>query len=158
MELCWEEPTYARFLNQIASFSRLILFDKRGTGLSDRVPNEQLLELEERADDLLVVMDAVGSRKASLIGFSDGGNLSAYFAASHPDRANALTIFGTFAKRVWCPDYPWAPTPEQREEEAELLLREWGNLMDMQHYAPSKADDPAFARRVATYFRRSASP
>lgn len=79
MELCWEEPTYARFLNQIASFSRLILFDKRGTGLSDRVPNEQLPELEERADDLLVVMDAVGSRKASLIGFSEGGNLSAHF-------------------------------------------------------------------------------
>ena len=158
VELCWEEPTYARMLNQLASFSRLILFDKRGTGLSDRVPNDQLPELEERADDLLVVMDAVGSKKAALIGFSEGGNLSAYFAAAYPERTRALIMFGTFAKRIYSPDYPWAPTEEQREAEVEFLLREWGNRMDLSHYAPSKAEDEAFADRVATYFRRSASP
>ena len=158
VELCWEEPTYARFLNQLASFSRLILFDKRGTGLSDRVPNHMLPSLEERADDLLVVMDAVGSKQAALIGFSEGGNLSAYFAATHPDRTHSLIMFGTFAKREYSPDYPWAPTAEQREQEVEFLLREWGNRMDLSHYAPSMAGNEAFADRVATYFRRSASP
>ncbi|MEP1209424.1 MAG: adenylate/guanylate cyclase domain-containing protein [Rhizobiaceae bacterium] len=158
VELCWEEPTYARFLNQLASFSRLILFDKRGTGLSDRVPNDQLPSLEERADDLLVVMDAVGSKKAALIGFSEGGNLSAYFAATHPDRTNSLVMFGTFAKRIYSPDYPWAPTEQQRRDEIDFLEREWGNLMDISHYAPSMTGDQAFAERVATYFRRSASP
>lgn len=158
MELCWEEPTYARFLNQLASFSRLILFDKRGTGLSDRVPNDKLPGLEERADDLQVVMDAVSSKKAALLGFSEGGNLSAYFAASHPDRTHSLIMFGAFAKRIYSSDYPWAPTEEERDEEVEFLKREWGNRMDLSHYAPSMVGDDLFADRVATYFRRSASP
>ncbi len=158
VELCWEEPTYARFLNQIASFSQLIMFDKRGTGLSDRVPNDQLPTLEERTNDLLAVMDAVGSQKAALFGFSEGGNLSAYFAATYPDRTTALVLFGTFAKRIWSPDYPWAPTPEQRQKEYELIEREWGNKMDLERYIPSKISDEAFALRTATYLRRSASP
>jgi len=158
VELCWEEPSYARFLNQIASFARLIIFDKRGTGLSDRVSNERLPTLEERMDDLLVVMDAVDSEKAAIIGFSEGGNLSAYFAASYPERASALVMYGTFGKRIWSPDYPWAPTPDQRQKEIEYIENEWGNMMDLAHYVPSKVDDEAFARRLATYFRRSASP
>ncbi len=158
VELCWEEPSLARFLNRIASFARLVIFDKRGTGLSDRVPNDQLPTLEERADDLLAVMNAANSREAALIGFSEGGNLSAFFAASHPHRTTALVMYGTFGKRIWSLDYPWAPTPQQRQEEYDFIEREWGNLMDLEHYAPSKINDAAFARRVATYFRRSASP
>lgn len=158
VELCWEEPSYARFLNQIASFARLIIFDKRGTGLSDRVSIENLPTLEERMDDLLVVMDAVGSRKAAIIGFSEGGNLSAYFAASYPERTSALVMYGTFGKRIWSSDYPWAPTPEQRQKEIENIENEWGNKMDLTHYVPSMVDDEAFAKRLATYFRRSASP
>ena len=158
VELCWEEPTYARFLNRLASFARLIMFDKRGTGLSDRVRDDQLPTLEERMDDLNVVMNAVGSERAALIGFSEGGNLSALFAATYPERTTALVMYGTFAKRIWSQDYPWAPTPEERQKEYELIEREWGNLMDLEHYVPSMIEDEAFARRLATYFRRSASP
>jgi len=158
VELAWEEPTLARFLRRLASFSRLIMFDKRGTGLSDRVPNDKLPTLEERVDDLRAVMDAVGSEHAAVFGFSEGGNLSAFFAATYPERTKALALFGTFAKRIWSPDYPWAPKPEGREREYEAIEREWGELADVGHYVPSKAGDEAFARRLATYFRRSASP
>ncbi len=158
VELCWEEPGLNRFLSRIASFSRLIIFDKRGTGLSDRVSIDQLPTLEERADDLLAVMDAANSSRAALIGFSEGGNLAAFFAASHPERTSALVMFGAFGKRIWSPNYPWAPTPEQRQKDYEFVEREWGNLMDLEHYAPSKANDEAFMRQTCTYLRRSASP
>jgi pimeloyl-ACP methyl ester carboxylesterase len=158
VELAWEEPTLAHFLRRLASFSRLIAFDKRGTGLSDRVPNDQLPTLEERMDDLRAVMDAVGSERAALVGISEGGNLCALFAATYPERTTALVMYGTFAKRIWSPDYPWAPTSEKREQEYALIEREWGNLMDLAHYVPSKIDDEAFARRLATYMRRAASP
>jgi pimeloyl-ACP methyl ester carboxylesterase len=158
VELAWEEPTLARFLRRLASFSRLIMFDKRGTGLSDRVPNDKLPTLEERIDDLRAVMDAVDSERAAIFGFSEGGNLSAFFAATYPERTKALVLFGTFAKRIWSSDYPWAPKPEDRERESETLEREWGELMDLEYYVPSKAGDQAFLRRLATYFRRSASP
>jgi len=158
VELAWEEPTLASFLRRLASFSRLILFDKRGTGLSDRVPNDKLPTLEERIDDLRAVMDAVDSERAAIFGFSEGGNLSAFFAATYPERTKALVLFGTFAKRIWSSDYPWAPKPEDRERESETLEREWGELMDLECYVPSKAGDQAFLRCLATYFRRSASP
>ncbi|HWO90078.1 MAG TPA: adenylate/guanylate cyclase domain-containing protein [Gemmatimonadales bacterium] len=158
VELAWEEPTLARFLRRLASFSRLIVFDKRGTGLSDRVPENKLPTLEERMDDLRAVMDAVGSERAAVFGVSEGGNLSALFAATHPERTTALVMFGTFAKRIWAPDYPWAPTPEKRQQEYELVGREWGNLMDLAHYVPSKIGDAAFAQRLATYLRRAATP
>src|SRR4029434_2346461 len=128
-------------------------FDKRGTGLSDRVPNDKLPTLEDRVDDLRAVMDAVDSERAAIFGFSEGGNLSAFFAATYPERAKALVLFGTFAKRIWSSDYPWAPKPEEREREYERLEREWGELMDVEEYAPSKASDEVFLRRLATYFR-----
>ncbi|MDR7586594.1 MAG: adenylate/guanylate cyclase domain-containing protein [Armatimonadota bacterium] len=158
VELAWEEPTLARFLRRLTSFSRLILFDKRGTGLSDRVPENKLPTLEERMDDLRAVMDAVGSERAAVFGVSEGGNLCALFAASYPERTTALVMFGTFAKRIWAPDYPWAPTHGKRQQEIELVEREWGNLMDLAHYVPSKIGDEAFAQRLATYLRRAASP
>ena len=158
VELAWEEPMLARFLYRLASFSRLIMFDKRGTGLSDRVPNDKLPTLEERIDDLRAVMDAVGSERAAVFGVSEGGNLSALFTATYPGRTTALIMFGTFAKRVWSPDYPWAPKPEEREKEYEIVEREWGELADVERYFPSKVGDEAFARRLATYFRRAASP
>ncbi len=158
VELAWEEPDLARFLGRLASFSRLIVFDKRGTGLSDRVPNDKLPTLEERMDDLRVVMDAVGSERPALFGFSEGGNMAALFAAMHPERTRALVLAHTFAKRIWSPDYPWAPTPEKREAECKFVEREWGNLMDVAHYAPGKVGDLAYVERVATYMRRAASP
>ncbi len=158
VELAWEEPNLARFLARLASFSRLIVFDKRGTGLSDRVPIDKLPTLEERMDDLTVVMDAVGSKRAALFGFSEGGNLAALFAAMHPERTRALVLAHTFASRIWSPEYPWAPTPEQREEEYRLVEREWGEMMDLAHYVPSKTRDLELSKSLATYFRRAASP
>jgi pimeloyl-ACP methyl ester carboxylesterase len=158
VELAWEEPTLARFLRRLASFSRLIAFDKRGTGLSDRVTNDQLPTLEERMDDLRAVMDAVGSERAALCGVSEGGNLCALFAATYPERTTALVMYGAFAKRIWSPDYPWAPTPEERELAYEMVESEWGSMMDLSHYVPSMINDEAFAQRLAKYFRHSASP
>ena len=158
VDLMWQEPTHERFLRRLASFSRLILFDKRGTGLSDRVPNDRLPTLEERMDDVRAVMDAAGSEQAALFGYSEGGNLSTLFAATYPGRTRALVTFGIFAKRIWSPDYPWAPKPEQREQEYERLEREWGRDMDLGSLAPSVAEDEAFKRWMTAYFRRSASP
>jgi class 3 adenylate cyclase len=109
-------------------------------------------------DDICVVMDAVGSKRAAFLGFSEGGVLCALFAATYPERTNALVTFGTFAKRTWSPDYPWAPKPEVRQKEYEHIEREWGNKMDLSHYMPSKINDEVFIQRFATYLRRSASP
>src|SRR5258706_8537837 len=156
VELAWEEPALARFLERLASFSRLILFDKRGTGLSDRVPDAQLPTHEERMDDLRAVMDAAGSERAAIFGFSEGGSLATLFAATYPQRTTALLTFGIFAKRIWAPDYPWAPTPEQRERDYEVVARNWGGEMDLASLIPSKIDDQAFVRRLATYLRRAA--
>jgi pimeloyl-ACP methyl ester carboxylesterase len=115
IELMWEEPSYARFLDRLASFSRLLLIDKRGTGLSDRVVEAELPTLEQRIDDVRAVMDAVGSQRAALVGHSEGGNMAVLFAATYPQRTLALVAFGIFATRVWSPDYPWAPTPRERQ-------------------------------------------
>jgi class 3 adenylate cyclase len=156
VELAWEEPTYARFLRRLASFSRLITFDKRGTGLSDPVPLHELPTLEERMDDLRAVLDAAGSQRAALFGHSEGGNMSVLFAAAHPERTIALATFGIFAKRIWSPDYPWAPTAEARRRAIDQLEGDWGGDMDIADLAPGV--DEAFKRRLATYLRRSASP
>jgi pimeloyl-ACP methyl ester carboxylesterase len=158
IELAWEEPLLAHYLTRLARFSRLILFDKRGTGLSDRVPLDALPTLEERMEDLVVVLDAVGSDRAALFSDSEGGNLATLFAATKPARTIALVTAGIFAKRVWSPDYPWAPTPEQRAMEIEATERDWGGHASLATLAPSAIHDEAFARRLSTYFRRSASP
>jgi len=158
LDLAWEEPTLARFLGRLASFSRLILFDKRGTGLSDRVPNAELPSLEERMDDLRAVMDAAGSERAAVFGFSEGGNLSTLFAATYPERTSALVMFGTFSKRIRSPDYPWAPTVEEREQQYAEVARDWGGCMNLDRYVPSRLDDEAFTRRLSAYFRSAASP
>ena len=156
VELMWEEPAHAHVLGRLATFSRLILFDKRGTGLSDPVPLDRLPTLEQRMDDVRAVMDAVGCEQAAIFGFSEGGVMSVLFAATYPQRTSALALYGTFAKRVWSPDYPWAPTPEARKRELEDLERSWAERMDLDQLAPSESD--AFKERLASYFRRSASP
>jgi class 3 adenylate cyclase len=158
VEVSWEVPEYRRFLGRLASFSRLILFDKRGTGLSDGVPVDHLPHLEQRMDDVRAVLEAAGSASAAVFGASEGGNLSILFAATYPERVRALILAAIFAKRLWSPDYPWAPTPEERARRGTLLEREWAGAMDLADMAPSSSDDPALARRVATFFRRSASP
>lgn len=115
VEYQWQEPSQARFLERLASFSRLITFDKRGTGLSDRVAPDALPTLEQRMDDVRAVMDAAGCSRAALFGVSEGGPMSALFAATHPDRTTALVMYGTYARFVRDAEYPWAPTREYHE-------------------------------------------
>jgi pimeloyl-ACP methyl ester carboxylesterase/DNA-binding winged helix-turn-helix (wHTH) protein/class 3 adenylate cyclase len=158
LEYFWRDPSFARFLRRLASFSRLILFDKRGTGLSDRVQLHELPTLEQRMDDVRAVMEAVGSERAALCGISEGGPMSALFAATYPERTAALVMIGTYAKRVWAPDYPWAPTAEQREHFFEEMREHWGGPIGIEERAPSKVDDPQFRQWWATYLRMGASP
>jgi DNA-binding winged helix-turn-helix (wHTH) protein/pimeloyl-ACP methyl ester carboxylesterase len=158
LEYFWQEPSFRRFLTRLASFSRLILFDKRGTGLSDRVPLSDLPSLEQRMTDVQVVMDAVGSKRAALLGVSEGGPMCSLFAATYPERTLALVMLGTYAKRLWSEDYPWAPTIEQQEEFLEEMKRDWGGAVGLEARAPSVAADPQFREWWATYLRMGASP
>ena len=158
MEYFWREPSFARFLLRLASFSRLILFDKRGTGLSDRVPIHQLPTLEQRMDDVRAVMDAVGSERAALCGVSEGGPMCSLFAATYPEKTLALVMIGTYAKRIRDADYPWGPTAEQREQFFEVMRKQWGGPVGIDERAPSVAGDPAFRDWYATYLRMGASP
>jgi class 3 adenylate cyclase len=107
-------------------------------------------------DDVRAVLDAVDCERAAVFGFSEGGLMSVLFAATYPERTTALVLYGVFAKRLWSPDYPWAPKPEDRAREIEELERNWAERMDLDKLAPS--EDDAFKDRMATYFRRSASP
>ncbi|HEY9402925.1 MAG TPA: alpha/beta fold hydrolase, partial [Pyrinomonadaceae bacterium] len=158
LEYFWKDESFSEFLRRLASFSRLILFDKRGTGLSDRVPLNELPTLEQRMDDVRCVMEAVGSERAALIGVSEGGPMSALFAATYPERTAALVMIGTYAKRIWAPDYQWAPTPAERERFIEEMREHWGGPVGVEERAPSKADDPLFREWWATYLRMGASP
>ena len=141
IEIAWEQPHYLRFYERLASFSRLILFDKRGTGLSDHVPDGHPPTIEERTDDIRAVLDAVGSERAAVFGVSEGSNMSVVFAATYPQRTTALLTHGMFAKRIWSPDYPWAPTPEQRTAWIERLSAQWGTDVDLAELAPSVLGD-----------------
>src|SRR5215212_2490397 len=158
LEYFWREPTFARFLLRLASFSRLILFDKRGTGLSDRVPINQLPTLEQRMDDVRAVMDAVGSERAALCGVSEGGPMCSLFAATYPEKTLALVMIGTYAKRIRDADYPWGPTAEQRANFFEVMREHWGGPIGIDERAPSLAKDPKFRDWWATYLRMGASP
>lgn len=158
MEYFWREPSFARFLKRLASFSRLILFDKRGTGLSDRVPNHELPTLEQRMDDVRAVMEAVGSERAALVGVSEGGPMCSLFAATYPEKTLALVMIGTYAKRIRDDDYPWAPTSEQRQHFFEEMREQWGGPVGLEERAPSVAADPNFRDWWATYLRMGASP
>ena len=141
---------------RLASFSRLILFDKRGTGLSDRVG--ALPTLEERMDDVRAVMDAAGSERAALLGISEGGPMCSLFAATYPEKTIALVMIGTYAKRIWDPEYPWAPTIEARERFFDEIRDRWGGPVGLDVRAPSVAADPAFSAWWSTYLRMGASP
>jgi pimeloyl-ACP methyl ester carboxylesterase/DNA-binding winged helix-turn-helix (wHTH) protein/class 3 adenylate cyclase len=156
LEYFWTEPSFARFLQRLAGFSRLILFDKRGTGLSDRIAD--LPSLEERMDDVRAVLNAAGSRRAVLLGVSEGGPMCSLFAATHPDQTEALIMIGTYARRLRAADYPWAPTHEEREAFCRDILEHWGGPVGIETRAPSRAADPAFREWWATYLRMGASP
>ncbi len=158
LEWFWKEPSFARFLNRLGSFARVILFDKRGTGLSDRVPLDQLPTLELRMDDVRAVMDAIGSQRAVLCGVSEGGPMCSLFAATYPEKTIALAMIGCYARRIQAPDYPWGPTDEQREHFFEEIRRDWGGPVGIEARAPSRAADPEFRDWWGTYLRMGASP
>lgn len=151
----WACPELVHFLDELSKIARVILFDKRGTGLSDRVV--ELSTLEERMDDIRAVMDAVGSQKAVLFGHSEGGSVSALFAATYPNRTISLITFGIFAKRRYAPEYPWAPTDEERQVIYDMIENNWGSgEMNLETLAPSKAEDRIFMDWLANYFRSGA--
>jgi DNA-binding winged helix-turn-helix (wHTH) protein/pimeloyl-ACP methyl ester carboxylesterase/class 3 adenylate cyclase len=156
LDCFWTEPGFARFLRRLAEFSRVVLFDKRGTGLSDRVG--ALPTLEQRMDDVRAVMAAAGSREAVLLGVSEGGPMCSLFATTYPEKTRALVMIGTYAKRIRADDYPWAPTRDAREAFFEEIRTKWGGPVGIETRAPSRATDPAFRAWWSHYLRQGASP
>ena len=168
VEAMWEEPAVARFAERLGSFARLILFDRRGTGMSDPVA-AGAATLEDRMDDVRAVLDAVGSERAALFGFSEGGPMAALFAATYPHRTSALILYGMQPRALRAPDYPWAPTLAEAMRNQAAVLRGWGDpdeqLFDMwtgvggvEMLAPSVAHDPRFRSWLARVVRLAASP
>ncbi|MBD0330174.1 MAG: adenylate/guanylate cyclase domain-containing protein [Thermoleophilia bacterium] len=158
LEAAWEYPPLAAFYRRLASFARVIVFDKRGTGLSDRVPDDVVPTLEDRMDDVVAVMGAAGSEQAALFGMHEGGAMAALFAATHPERANALVTFGMFARRLAADDFPLGWTAERRREWLEQIERDWGDPVGVEEITPTAAADPGFREWWARYLRVGASP
>jgi pimeloyl-ACP methyl ester carboxylesterase len=154
LELDWVDPRHAGFLDRLSSFGRLIRFDKRGTGMSDRPLD--LPDMETRMHDVLAVMDAAESERAVLFGYSEGGPMSILMAAMHPERVEALILYGTYARRLRAPDYPWARTPEERERYIARLADEWSWEADMRAMCPSA--DEAMALWWGQRARAAATP
>ncbi len=159
IEAMWEDPGYTRFLRRLASFARLIIYDKRGVGLSDPVPPAELSHFPLRLEDAEAVMDAAGSATATLFGHSEGAATALQFAATRPERVDRVILTGGFAKRLRSDDYPWAPTWEQRVAEADTFNESWADPRQVADFlAPSRADDEAFVTWLTHYLRMAASP
>jgi pimeloyl-ACP methyl ester carboxylesterase len=157
----WEIEPIERFYRRLASFSRLILFDKRGTGLSDRVALDDLPSLETRMDDMRAVLDAVGSNRAAVLGHSEGGSMCALFAATYPERTQALVMVGSAARTRWAPDYPLGATDAEIEELERSVLEGWGVELVrtlLQQFGPSIAHDEELVRAHTRATQRAASP
>lgn len=155
LEAQWDNREIAAMLQRLGRFSRLICFDKRGTGLSDRGP---IPTLEQRMDDVRAVMDAVGSERAALFGISEGGPMSLLFAATYPARTRGLVIYGSYARRAWARDHPIGRTEAEMQAVFETMEREWGGPVGIEIWAPSRAEDEHFKRWWASYLRQAASP
>jgi class 3 adenylate cyclase len=159
LEMEWERPSVARFFGRLASFSRVIRFNMRGEGLSDPVAPRDWQTLEQRTEDMLAVLDEVGSERPALLGGVFGGQMMIFFTATHPQRTSALVLFGTTARFGWAPDYPWGMTPEQRESQAVDAERGWDQGAALARVlAPSLADDPNFVSWVSRLHRQSYTP
>ena len=153
LEVHWEDPGYTHLLNRLASFTRLILLDKRGTGLSDRVDAHRLPSLETRMDDLRAVMDAVGSGRAALLGASEGAPMSLLFAATYPERTRSLVLYGGYAHF-----HTWVAGREALEEFVRNAETSWGSGKSLRHFAPGRLSDPHFQEWWARFERLSVSP
>jgi pimeloyl-ACP methyl ester carboxylesterase len=156
VEIMWEDPRWCAFMARLGRFARVVLFDKRGTGASDR--DVGYPTLDDRTDDIRAVMDAVGLERAAMFGSSEGGNMATVFAAAHPDRTSHLILFGCFARRAPAPDYPWAPAAAERKRWIDGLRDDWGKGADVSQIAPSRANDAAFVEWFARLERFAASP
>jgi class 3 adenylate cyclase len=156
VEYLWSEPSLQRVLERLTAFARVITFDRRGSGLSD--PLFGAPTLEDQMDDVLAVMDAAGSERAAICGTLEGGPMAALFAATFPERTNALVLYATFARATWAPDYEWAWQPEERAAHMEELLRGWGQGHVASGVAPSQVTDPGFMEWAGRLERLAASP
>jgi class 3 adenylate cyclase len=156
IELMWEEPAYAEFLRRLGQFARLIAFDMRGIGLSDRA--EALPTLEEQVDDVLAVLDAARSDRAAILGISQGGPMSALFAALHPERTSSLILYGAYATAMGDADYPWGRSPEWLAWYFDEIEKRWGHGAFIGALAPSRAEDPAFRAWWSRFERNASAP
>jgi pimeloyl-ACP methyl ester carboxylesterase/DNA-binding winged helix-turn-helix (wHTH) protein len=154
LDLDWNDPRHAYFLDRLGSMGRLIRFDKRGTGMSDRPAG--CPDLETRMHDVLAVMDAAGSERAVVCGYSEGGPMAVMLAAMHPERVSALVLYGTYARRLWAEDYAWAQTREEREAATELLVTGWDWEADLRMRCPS--GDREMQQWWAQRMRAAATP
>ena len=143
VDLLWEEPSVSRFFERLVSFCRLVLFDRRGTGLSD--PVHEPPGLEDQMDDVIAVMDAAGVERAAVMGQLEGGAMSALFAASHPERVTHLVLYATFARVVRGEGYEWAQTREERSARIAELFDAWGTGKRLAVFAPSLAGDESMS-------------
>lgn len=156
VEHLWDEPRVARFYERISDFARVILFDRRGSGMSDRPAEPPTLE--EQMDDVLAVLDAAGSERAALFAQLEGGPMAAMFAATHPERTGALILFSAWARIAWDEGYEWANRPEERTQIVEHIVSDWGQGTDPPPFAPSVADDARFVAWYAKLQRLAATP
>jgi class 3 adenylate cyclase len=156
VELLWENPSVARFLRRLASFARLVVFDKRGQGLSDRPADPPTLE--ESMDDLGAVLAAAGCERPAVFGVSEGGPMSMLFAATYPERVSSLVLYGTYARMVRSSEYPLGVPPEALDRWAEMMRREWGGPVGMRVWAPSAVGDAEAERWWARLLRQGTSP
>ena len=156
LDMMWEEPRLARWLRQLGSFARVMLFDKRGTGLSDRVTDTPMLE--ERMEDVRAVMEAVGSERAALVGYSEGGPMCALFAATYPAMARALVMIGSYPRRSRTEGFPISPSEAELEAFIKGIGEHWGTTYALDARAPSMRHDERFRAWWAKFLRMSTSP
>jgi len=158
LDICWDSPVASEFMMRLASFSRLIVFDRRGTGASDGVPLSAMPTWEEWTEDILAVLDAAWSRQAAIFATLDAGPIAILFAAAHPERVSALVLMSTTARYVVADDYPAGASQEMVDTIVEIIESKWGTTDFVDLINPSMAENPEFARFVAKMLRASATP
>jgi len=158
LDVMWEDLGFRHFVTRLSAFSRLILFDKRGVGLSDRLPPGEMPPMEQRVDDLRAVMDAVGSSSAYLLAVHEAGPMCLLFAATHPELVAGLVLYGTWAAGTRRTEYPWAPTTEEHDRLQRAIAERWGTGIGISNYAPSLLDDESFRRWQGRVERAGATP
>ena len=156
IEFYWQVPNIRRIMERVASYARVVVFDKRGTGLSD--PVSDVPPLEQRLDDIQAVMDAAGVDRAALYGISEGGPASLLFAATYPERASSLVIYGSTPRFSWAEDFPCGARDHELDAMVAEAERDWGEGALIEYFAPSAADDPVVREVWGAFLKAGASP